>query len=667
MRARILVLLLLLWSGAGLCRYAVGAPQRPAREEREEPGALDALRERPGVSIPDFQFQQERQWTIFGRVMTPTGQPISGAKVRVNTGAAAGRPRTLQTSLQGEFSTQYALDAKRYTKLSVEVAASKPDYLKAWETADFEVQTGTREFILVLREDVKDSALLPLATLIESLAPRFRGPGAGGPASAPARKEYQQGLEKFLDNHDPVGAVPILSKVAKSEPECVECRVVLSLAHLDAGGWVSASRQLAEVTKLGSPEKAGTIRPEPFFILGVLETWRHQPKRATGFFLKAVEIQPDDPLVLDQLGRALVLQEKWDAAEKYLEKAIKLGASPEVRLLRARALLEMGEEEAAEEAEAEIKAFLAGRQPKQIPERTRLLYLELQERLQLKSYGEAKPLVSQPLADLMKAIPELKGLEPAQSAEGLSPLMQQVGESVEAFFRNFPNTISMEEIREERLSRDGKVLQSDDRKFNYLFLARPDRSGLGLDERRMTPGGADVASDRSRKTFMRTEGFACAPLVLLPAYQPGSSFRHLGSQVIDGRTTTVLAFAQQPGKAEALTEFNVDGKSLPVLMQGIVWIDPSTYQILRMRREVLKPPPKSRLEKLTTEIHFAEVKFKEIPAGFWLPHEVTVTVHWKKRIFRNRHHYSDFRFFRVETEEKRKAAGLVPEAPASPN
>jgi hypothetical protein len=81
-----------------------------------------------------------------------------------------------------------------------------------------------------------------------------------------------------------------------------------------------------------------------------------------------------------------------------------------------------------------------------------------------------------------------------------------------------------------------------------------------------------------------------------------------------------------------------------------------------MHREVLKPPPQSHLERLTTDINFAEVGFKSMPAKLWLPREVTVSVHWKKGFFRNRHHYSDFRLFKVETEEKRKATAVPPES-----
>ena len=154
---------------------------------------------------------------------------------------------------------------------------------------------------------------------------------------------------------------------------------------------------------------------------------------------------------------------------------------------------------------------------------------------------------------------------------------------------------------------------------------------------------------------MRTTGFACTTLFFHPTYQRGARFRLLGRQQISGHETWAIAFAQSPEMAQRIGRFDVDGKSVPLLVQGIAWIDRDTYQIVRMRTDLLTSPPKSRLKRQTTEIQFGEVHFKGLPTALWLPREVTVTVEWKGRRFRNFHRYSDFRVFKVETEERRKA------------
>jgi hypothetical protein len=155
---------------------------------------------------------------------------------------------------------------------------------------------------------------------------------------------------------------------------------------------------------------------------------------------------------------------------------------------------------------------------------------------------------------------------------------------------------------------------------------------------------------------MRTSGFACTSLHFHPRYQSGAGFRLLGRQSLEGRETFVVAFAQDPGTAKRIGRFDVDGKSSPVLIQGIAWIDATNFQIVRMRTDLLKSPPDTRLKRQTTEIDFGEVTFKGLPTSLWLPKQVTVTVEWKGKTFRNLHRYSDFRVFKVDTEEKRKPA-----------
>ena len=639
----------LLLAGSVLCL------PRPAAAQRG--GGLEAAMgdHRPDMPTVAMEYNQRLKWTVFGQVLTLDGKPVRGAKVLVDVGGGGQGRRTLDTNLQGEFRTEYTLDTKLYKTLTVEAVASKAGYLGAREMERFAVDQGTTGIFLVLREETADPDALPLATLVANLAPRLREAGSGGGVPNSVRKDYLRGIEQFLDKHNPVKAVQPLTKAVEREPGCVECRTLLSLAQLQAGSWVGATRQLAAAIKIGTPEKPGTAKPEPFLILGVMETWRRETDRAVGFLRRGLEVQPKDPLVLQELGRALILRQEWGAAAESLGEAISLRALPEARLLRARALLETGDRE---EAEEELNACLGGGKPKDLPERNRLVYTQLRERLELMSYGEVKSVVKQSVEELIQILPELKGLEPAQNQDGLAQLVERVGQGVEAYFKNFPNTVSLEEIHAEILSRDGKAKESSDEKANYLLLAVPAKWGLGLDEYRTAMGVAGTAAPAPKSNAMRTAGFACAPLVFHPAYQAGSSFRYLGEQVIDGRKTHVLAFAQEPEKAIPLSRFTVGRISQAVLMQGIAWVDPNDYRILRIRRDLLRPPPKSRLERLTTEIQFSEVHFKEVASALWLPREVVVHVQWKGKVFRNRHRYSDFRFFNVEAEEKRKALGI---------
>jgi len=598
---------------------------------------------------------EKQDWHIFGKVTSLDGEPIGGAKVRADVGSGMGSVQTLDTDLQGNFRTEFSLDAQQYARLSVKLTVIKEGYLDAHETVDFGASNKTWEIDLMMRSKTQDPDQLSTENLVAALAPRLRTSGRGLPSGA-ARKDYERGAAELLDDHDSLRAAQTINKVVQHQPDCLDCRTLLGLAYLEAGSLTSAERQFGEAAKLDESAPAAARRPEPLIILGVLESWRRQDKKAAGFFTEALKISPSDPLALQELGRAAIFQQSWAAADDVLGQAIKAGASPESPLMRARALLEEGD---ADAAETDMKVYLNGREPKELPLAARTLYTELGDRLQLLEYGKVKSVVSQPLSDLERAMPELRGIEPSSSQDALPAILQHVGADVQAFFSQFPNTISVEQTKQERLGRNGKVADFLDQKFHYLLLAHPEKWGLGLEEYRADEKGARTALTGLQGGFMLTAGFASASLLFHPAYQSGATFRYLGRETIDGHPTEVVAFAQKPDKAKLMGRFNTDEATVLTLTQGLAWIDPTNYQIVRMRTDLLKPASKVRLERETTEIHFDQVQFKEIPSGLWLPREVVVTVEWKGKTFRNLHEYSDFKLFNVETQEKRKTAALV--------
>ena len=604
------------------------------------------------ISINELNFTKRYLlWPISGRVMTLKGDPIAGADVRIDVGAGQERSKVIQSNLQGEFVTEVKLE-ETLRKIKVDVVASKPGFLDARETEEFESEEAIRGFNLVLRDEAVNAEMLTQAALVAALAPRFSARGAG-PALAEARREYERGVELFLNKHNAPGALAPLQRAVAADPGCTECQALLGLADIETGSWASARHRLGDAAEVITSGKATSKRPEVFLILGVMEAWRSDPKASLGFLLKAQEVQPEDPLVLQEIGRALILLQNWEAADQYLEKGIKAGAPAEAHLLRLRALLELNE---TSEAEAELNSFLGGRQPKSMPAPVRILYARLHERLQLQALRSARSTVNQPLPELIQAMPELADVTPVANQEELPRLLQRVGEKVEAFFKLLPNTSSREEIREEILRRDGNPQASLDEKFLYLLLAHPEDLGLGLNEFRTGDDQIGAKAKGINVGFMRTSGFACTSLHFHPRYQAGASFRLLGRQTLEGRPAFVVAFAQDPETAQRIGRFDVDGKSSPVLIQGIAWIDGNNFQIVRMRTDLLKSPPNTRLKRQTTEIEFDEVTFKGLPTPLWLPKEVMVTVEWKGKTFRNLHRYSDFRVFKVDAEEKRKPA-----------
>jgi hypothetical protein len=282
---------------------------------------------------------------------------------------------------------------------------------------------------------------------------------------------------------------------------------------------------------------------------------------------------------------------------------------------------------------------------------------------ELQPYVNARSVVNQPQAELIKQYPELKDIEFTKSQEELPILLEKVGEGVEAFFREFVNVTSTESIGQEvEVPRDAPqalvtvgqqmgipraASQTLQRTCNYLIVAKRDEKGIAVEEYRTNNKGERIDLVGF---YVVTSGFVSAPLLFHPRYQTGSLFRYLGRE-IKGHKLQLLAFAQRPETAELVGSI---GGIAVILTQGIAWIDPQSFQIVRMRADLLAPRPDIGLGKQASEIELGEVHFGGVPRPLWLPRKVVVTIEWQHTIYRNQHHYTNYKLFSVETREDKK-------------
>jgi hypothetical protein len=381
-----------------------------------------------------------------------------------------------------------------------------------------------------------------------------------------------------------------------------------------------------------------------------MESWKHQPMNAAGFFVEAVKYAPKDPLALQELGRSQLLIQNWASADEYLSKAIAAGARPEARLLRVEALL--GEDQ-FQAASTEMAHYLDGRDVKKMPIQVRQLWAQIENRKKVEAaYVKAKPKGDHEIDYLHHPPSDLLGLVPATDQGQLDSILSAVGKTVAEFFGNFPSTSSLEQIHQEKLRRKQKVEATLDQKFRYLCFTPAEAWGPGFDEYRSDSSGKELLPQGLRDGFMLTSGFASTSLLFHPKYQSQATFRYLGRQKVNGRDTHVIAFAQQPRKARLNGAFKFGQISMTTFSQGLAWIDSQNYQITRLRTDLLKPLPEINLERQTTEIAFAEVHFKGAAATFWVPQQVTVAVDWNGKHFRNEHRYSEFKLFNVEATQR---------------
>ena len=114
---------------------------------------------------------------------------------------------------------------------------------------------------------------------------------------------------------------------------------------------------------------------------------------------------------------------------------------------------------------------------------------------------------------------------------------------------------------------------------------------------------------------------------------------------VDGQRTLVLAFAQKPQSVLSPAIFRYQGKTAPMFLQGVAWVDASDFRILRLRTDLLSPLPEVSLHRLTADIRFVPTRIEKVPSLLSLPREVTVTSDVSGSTLREVHKYSEYRRF----------------------
>jgi hypothetical protein len=265
-------------------------------------------------------------------------------------------------------------------------------------------------------------------------------------------------------------------------------------------------------------------------------------------------------------------------------------------------------------------------------------------------YANAHPYLEEPLEQLVERIPELKTVRPAPDQQALPMILTKTGAKVEEFFRDIVDVTAHEEITQERLNAKGAVKASRQSRYNYLILIHRDGDTPRLEEYRTDLQGNRAQPEGLDKGYTVTFGFAWKCIHFLPNLRPDSTFLYLGDERIGSQDTYVVAFAQRPGQATITSKVRWEGGIAPILVQGIAWVDKSSFQIIRLRTDLLAPRNDMGLSRETTELSFSEVQLPDVTMPLWLPREVSVTSDFRGNTFRNEHRYSGYEHFRVSVK-----------------
>jgi hypothetical protein len=281
---------------------------------------------------------------------------------------------------------------------------------------------------------------------------------------------------------------------------------------------------------------------------------------------------------------------------------------------------------------------------------------------EMRLYAGAKPYLDDSIPELEKKVRELKGLKPASGQEHLSDLLHKIGLKVDELVKKVPDLTSEENViligrndgqqdcalahaEGESALPNGCPSTAGLRRqkvFHYLILSRQTKDGRVLEELRTDEQNHPVEPGAGGPNF---QGMVGSWLFFSPSNRAQSRFRYLGEQKSGKRQSFVVAFAQIPGAVNLPMMMMDGGGSIPLLLQGIAWVDQEDFRILEIRTDILSPLPAAGWQKQTAKILFGPIGMSQHSLELWLPIRVDVSAQVNGLAFQEQHVYSNYRMF----------------------
>jgi len=238
----------------------------------------------------------------------------------------------------------------------------------------------------------------------------------------------------------------------------------------------------------------------------------------------------------------------------------------------------------------------------------------------------------------------------AAGAPQPSDLLVQLGKNAAAFWDNFSAVTCTESVIQRKLEPTGKEIVRKKSDYDYLILLQLAGDELMVEESRILQGKAPKESDRA---LLSTNGFSTLLLVFHPLFQASFDFEPLTEEVVAGKSMWRLQFRHRDGQRSP-SVLQLRAREYPIGWQGIAWIDPSSFAIVRIQAQLKVPMEDVGLQTLSSDVSYIAVPMKGA-ADAWLPKTAMIEAATKRQRWHNVHEFTHYRQFNVDTDSKVEA------------
>jgi len=234
----------------------------------------------------------------------------------------------------------------------------------------------------------------------------------------------------------------------------------------------------------------------------------------------------------------------------------------------------------------------------------------------------------------------------------LPTVLHGAGQRAEQLLSTLQKFDASERVEHYKLSAAGVPGAADVRSFDYVVTVSHDAQG-GFQMQEYRNGG--IVRAQQFPSGIRTANLSEHGLIFHPLLAPGFHFTCEGLGEWKGHPTWLVQFEEKKNDLNPFRSYVINGFSYPLQLTGRAWIDASTYQVLRLESDLLKPVEKIHLTREHIAIEFASVKFRTRNQQLWLPQTAELYVEWNGRRFYRRHSFSNFKIFSTDSTEEVRA------------
>jgi tetratricopeptide (TPR) repeat protein len=231
----------------------------------------------------------------------------------------------------------------------------------------------------------------------------------------------------------------------------------------------------------------------------------------------------------------------------------------------------------------------------------------------------------------------------------LSTVLQGAGQRAEQLLNTLQKFNASERVEHYKLNSAGVPGAADVRSFEYVVSVSHDAQG-GFQMQEYRNGG--IVRAQQFPSGIRTANLAEHGLIFHPLLAPGFHFTCEGLGEWKGRPTWLVQFAEKKNDLNPFRSYVIEGFSYPLQLTGRAWIDASTFQVLRLESDLLKPVEKIRLTREHIAIEFASVQFRTNHQQLWLPQSADLYVELDGHRFYRRHSFSNFKIFSTDSTQE---------------